>query len=105
MRPVRNVFQKLSRTEQRREGVVAYLWVNPFPNPFSLFLSTISLTTLINYVSYWQEYAHLFCMYGIALSGRCPPLKRNPCESRRYRTVNGQIHHHDHYYCTGNSYT
>jgi hypothetical protein len=27
MRPVRNVFQKLSRTEQRREGVVAYLWV------------------------------------------------------------------------------
>ncbi len=26
MRPVRNVFQKLSRTEQRREGVVAYLW-------------------------------------------------------------------------------
>jgi hypothetical protein len=25
MRPVRNVFQKLSRTEQRREGVVAYL--------------------------------------------------------------------------------
>jgi hypothetical protein len=29
MRPVRNVFQKLSRTEQRREGVVAYLWVYP----------------------------------------------------------------------------
>jgi hypothetical protein len=27
MRPVRNVFQKLSRTEQRREGVVAYLWL------------------------------------------------------------------------------
>ena len=26
MRPVRNVFQKLSRTEQRREGAVAYLW-------------------------------------------------------------------------------
>jgi hypothetical protein len=26
MRPVRNVFQKLSRTEQRGEGVVAYLW-------------------------------------------------------------------------------
>jgi hypothetical protein len=26
MLPVRNVFQKLSRTEQRREGVVAYLW-------------------------------------------------------------------------------
>ncbi len=26
MRPVRNVFQKLSCTEQRREGVVAYLW-------------------------------------------------------------------------------
>jgi hypothetical protein len=25
MRPVRNVFQKLSRTEQKREGVVAYL--------------------------------------------------------------------------------
>ncbi len=30
MRPVRNVFQKLSRTEQRREGVVAYLWVGVF---------------------------------------------------------------------------
>jgi hypothetical protein len=29
MRPVRNVFQKLSRTEQRREGVVAYLWKTP----------------------------------------------------------------------------
>jgi hypothetical protein len=29
MRPVRNVFQKLSRTEQRREGVVAYLWSLP----------------------------------------------------------------------------
>ncbi len=29
MRPVRNVFQKLSRTEQRREGVVAYLWYHP----------------------------------------------------------------------------
>ncbi len=29
MRPVRNVFQKLSRTEQRREGVVAYLWCYP----------------------------------------------------------------------------
>ncbi len=26
MRPVQNVFQKLSRTEQRREGVAAYLW-------------------------------------------------------------------------------
>jgi hypothetical protein len=24
--PVRNVFQKLSCTEQRREGVAAYLW-------------------------------------------------------------------------------
>jgi hypothetical protein len=31
MRPVRNVFQKLSRTEQRREGVVAYLWGGPSP--------------------------------------------------------------------------
>jgi hypothetical protein len=30
MRPVRNVFQKLSRTEQRREGVVAYLWCRPY---------------------------------------------------------------------------
>jgi len=30
MRPVRNVFQKLSRTEQRREGVVAYLWSKQF---------------------------------------------------------------------------
>ena len=29
MRPVRNVFQKLSRTEQRREGVVAYLCSPP----------------------------------------------------------------------------
>jgi hypothetical protein len=27
MRPVRNVFQELSRTEQRRAGVVAYLWL------------------------------------------------------------------------------
>ncbi len=34
MRPVRNVFQKLSRTEQRREGVVAYLWINPSPQTF-----------------------------------------------------------------------
>jgi hypothetical protein len=32
MRPVQNVFQKLSRTEQRREGVVAYLWFAP-PTP------------------------------------------------------------------------
>ncbi len=30
MRPVRNVFQKLSRTEQRREGVVAYLCSSPY---------------------------------------------------------------------------
>ncbi len=30
MWPVRNVFQKLSRTEQRREGVVAYLCGSPF---------------------------------------------------------------------------
>ena len=30
MRPVQNVFQKLSRTEQRREGVAAYLWGGPF---------------------------------------------------------------------------
>ncbi len=27
MRPVRNVFYKLSCTEQRREGVAAYLWI------------------------------------------------------------------------------
>ncbi len=26
MRPLRNIFYKLSRTEQRREGVAAYLW-------------------------------------------------------------------------------
>jgi hypothetical protein len=31
MRPVRNVFQKLSRTEQRREGVAAYLCPTPLP--------------------------------------------------------------------------
>ena len=31
MRPVRNVFQKLFRTEQRREGVVAYLWTGHGP--------------------------------------------------------------------------
>ncbi len=27
MRPLRNIFYKLSRTEQRREGVAAYLWL------------------------------------------------------------------------------
>ncbi len=44
MRPVRNVFQKLSRTEQRREGVVAYLWLAPFlPDPFPNFLSFLTL--------------------------------------------------------------
>ncbi len=26
MQPLRNIFYKLSRTEQRREGVAAYLW-------------------------------------------------------------------------------
>ncbi len=26
MRPVQNVFQKLSRRDERREGAVAYLW-------------------------------------------------------------------------------
>jgi hypothetical protein len=26
VRPLRNIFYKLSRTEQRREGVAAYLW-------------------------------------------------------------------------------
>ncbi len=31
MRPVRNVFQKLSRTEQRREGVFAYLCLRRKP--------------------------------------------------------------------------
>jgi hypothetical protein len=36
MRPVRNVFQKLSRTEQRREGVVAYLCLTPSPNGRSM---------------------------------------------------------------------
>ncbi len=30
MRPVQNVFQKLSCTEQRRDGVVAYLWLEIF---------------------------------------------------------------------------
>jgi hypothetical protein len=34
MRPVRNVFQKLSRTEQRSEGVVAYLC--PYPSSLRL---------------------------------------------------------------------
>ncbi len=28
MRPLRNIFYKLSRTEQRREGVAAYLWLS-----------------------------------------------------------------------------
>ncbi len=32
MRPVRNVFQKLSCTEQRRQGVVAYLWLGDSPS-------------------------------------------------------------------------
>ncbi len=36
MRPVRNVFQKLSRTEQRREGVVAYLWGQAFLRSYNL---------------------------------------------------------------------
>jgi hypothetical protein len=40
MRPVRNVFQKLSRTEQRREGVVAYLWL--IHSPLFLELGTRS---------------------------------------------------------------
>jgi hypothetical protein len=31
--PVRNAFQKLSCTEQRREGVVAYLWVRLYSVP------------------------------------------------------------------------
>ncbi len=32
MRPVQYAFQKLSRTEQRKEGVAAYLWLYPlFP--------------------------------------------------------------------------
>jgi hypothetical protein len=38
MRPVRNVFQKLSRTEQRREGVVAYLCPLPSMSYPFLFL-------------------------------------------------------------------
>ena len=29
MRPVQYAFQKLSRTEQRKEGVAAYLWFEP----------------------------------------------------------------------------
>jgi hypothetical protein len=40
MRPVRNVFQKLSRTEQRREGVVAYLCVG-LSRQLNSFLSRI----------------------------------------------------------------
>ena len=31
MRPLRNIFYKLSRTEQRREGVAAYLWPGQTP--------------------------------------------------------------------------
>jgi hypothetical protein len=47
MRPVRNVFQKLSRTEQRREGVVAYLWW------YSLYVRTlcsVPLCTVYDYI-------------------------------------------------------
>jgi hypothetical protein len=39
VRPVQNVFQKLSRTEQRREGVAAYLWFLPY-GPVCLFPAT-----------------------------------------------------------------
>ncbi len=35
MRPVRNVFCKLSRTEQRRKGAVAYLWPGPLHSMLS----------------------------------------------------------------------
>ncbi len=34
MRPLRNIFYKLSRTEQRREGVAAYLWLHAFSPTF-----------------------------------------------------------------------
>jgi hypothetical protein len=44
MRPVRNVFQKLSRTEQRREGVVAYLWEEGFGgNIYYTFFSSLDV--------------------------------------------------------------
>jgi hypothetical protein len=45
MRPVRNVFQKLSRTEQRREGVVAYLWYKmiKYRGPTALYLYSHTL--------------------------------------------------------------
>ncbi len=36
MRPVRNVFQKLSRTEQRREEVVAYLCLRTYVVLYSI---------------------------------------------------------------------
>jgi hypothetical protein len=42
VRPVWNVFQKLSRTEQRREGAVAYLW-GRYTNPVS---SLVKICTL-----------------------------------------------------------
>ncbi len=48
MRPVRNVFQKLSRTEQRREGVVAYLCCHPFTKHMGQENTTCTLLTLGN---------------------------------------------------------
>jgi len=59
MRPVRNVFQKLSRTEQRREGVVAYLEMGLWApvllwNPAILLLQNItkSIKTMLKLTFY-----------------------------------------------------
>jgi hypothetical protein len=48
MRPVRNVFQKLSRTEQRREGVVAYLCFIPPVRDKELSLCTPILLPVVS---------------------------------------------------------
>ncbi len=48
MRPVRNVFQKLSRTEQRREGVVAYLCIMAMYAPVQYLLPQIYIMLMDN---------------------------------------------------------
>ncbi len=62
MRPVRNVFQKLSRTEQRREGLAAYLCLRrsqvlrppPPPPPPRVTSSPVGYRTEDTYVQYMQ---------------------------------------------------
>jgi hypothetical protein len=51
MRPVRNVFQKLSRTEQRREEVVAYLCLQPSKENIIQHFKTTHFFTIIFFVA------------------------------------------------------